>query len=132
MRQSAERAIAAKIQQIGQQIHDGQYQAVYEQASQELRSRFTHDLVIRQLGGFNAVPQVGKLEYLRWNEEPMAFEVNPDTGGTRVTAMTLEKLEKISEPGRELIVFVKEGDNWTLLDIPRVIGEAAPKPPPRQ
>ncbi len=126
LHRSAEREIAAKLQTIGQQIRDGQYDAVYDQASPRLRSRVQREDFDREVASLNAVPQLGKLEYLRWNDEAMVFEVNPDSGVAQATAMAMEKLEKLPEPGRELFLFVNESGNWSLLDIPRLI--AAPTP----
>lgn len=127
MRQADQRDIAAKIETIGKQIHDGQYEAIYDQASPRLRSKVPRDQFLREISSLNAVPQLGKLEYLRWNNEPMQFQVNPDSGVQQAAAMALEKLEKISDPGRELTAFVKEGGSWSLFAIPRLIGGEAPK-----
>ena len=127
LRQSAQRDIAAKIETLGQQIHDGQYEAIYDQASPRLRTKIPRDLFLREISSMNVVPQLGKLEYLRWNKEPMQFELNPDSGVQQAAAMSLEKFEKLPDPGRELITFVNEGGKWSLFGIPRLLGGETPK-----
>ena len=116
-RHADEREIAGLIQQIGQQIHDEQYDTIYAQASQRLRDRIPHDDFVRGVSAFNIVAQVGRLEWLRWNDEPMYFEVNPDSGFEQAGAMAMEKMEKLPEPGRQLMTFVKESGKWSLYDL---------------
>jgi hypothetical protein len=116
-RRADEHQIAALIQQIGQRIHDEQYDTVYAQSSRRLQERIPHEDFVHDLSGFNVVAQVGRLQWLRWNEEPMYFEVNPDSGFEQASAMALEKMEKLPEPGRQLMMFVKESGKWSLSDL---------------
>jgi hypothetical protein len=126
-RRANEQEIARLMQQIGQQIHDEQYDVVYEQASQRLRDRIPRDDFDREISAFNVVPQVGKLESLRWNQEPMFFEVNPDSGFEQASAMALEKMEKLPEPGRQLMTFVRESGKWSLYDLSGVFVQQKPQ-----
>jgi len=126
-RRADEREIAGMMEQIGRQIHDEQYDAVYAEVSQRLRDRIPHEDFVRQISAFNSVVQVGKVQSLRWNEEPMYFEVNPDSGFEQASAMSLEKMEKLPEPGRQMMTFVKESGKWSLNDLAGVFQQPLQK-----
>jgi hypothetical protein len=122
-----EKQISALLEQIGQQLSGGQYEAVYEQTAQRFRDRVPQDTFVQAFRAMVAVPQLGKLRSIEWNGEPMVFETNADTGRKTALAMTLEHFENLQDPTRELMNFAKDGDHWALDDIPRMFPAEKPK-----
>jgi uncharacterized protein DUF4190 len=122
-----ERQVDALIQSIGQDIRDERYDAVYDLASPRLQSHVSREEFIAGLATLNAVPQLGKVESLQWNGLPMVFEVNSDTGAEHCVAMTLERMQRLAEPGRELMGFEKVSGKWTLDELPRLFASKPAK-----
>lgn len=124
-----EKQIAALLEQIGQQLSQGQYEAVYQQTAQRFRDRVSQDAFVQAFRAMVAVPQLGKVRSVQWNGEPMVFETNSDTGRKTALAMTLERFENLQDPTRELMSFAKDRERWALDDIPRMFPTEKPKAP---
>jgi hypothetical protein len=121
-----EREVSAVIETIGQDIRDDKYDAVYALSSPRLQARVTPEEFRKQLSSLNIIPQLGRLEYLRWNGNSMIFQINPDTGDQHCVAMALEKMQQLPEPGREIMGFAKVSGQWLLEDLPRLFPAAQP------
>jgi hypothetical protein len=115
-----QREIGQLLEQMGREIHDGDYDAAYANCSGRFRERISVDLFTTRLKELDAQPEWGRLASMSWNQQPMLFEVNPDSQIETATAMVFERMEKLTEPLREVMVFIKDGDQWKLNDIPRV------------
>jgi len=120
-----ESEVSAVIQTIGQHIFDEQYDAVYALSSPRLQDRVGQEGFRSGLAMLNSIPQLGKVESLQWNGEPMVFERNPDTGAEHCVVMALEKVHALSDPVRELMGFEKISGKWLLDELPRAF------PPPK-
>jgi hypothetical protein len=115
-----EQQVAAVVEAFGQNLHAEQYDAAYAQASPRFQARVSPETFRSQAATLNSVSQLGRLQSLRWNGNPMIFERNPDTGEEHCTVMTLESMEKLEEPGRELLGFEKVSGQWLLEEFPRL------------
>jgi hypothetical protein len=117
---TSQRQIDQLMEQMGREIRDGDYDAAYSNCSDRFRARVGADLFAARLKELNSQPEWGQIVSISWNQQPMLFEVNPDSKVETATAMAFERMEKLVEPLREVMVFVKEGEQWKLNDIPRL------------
>jgi hypothetical protein len=124
----AERQIESLIAQIGDDVRSEKYAAIYDRVSARFQGRITRDVFVRKMETLNQYDVFGRVESIRWNQEPMYFQVTPDTGAETVSAMAFLRFTKLPDPTREVIVFVRQGDTWVIDDIPRLFPSEKPKP----
>jgi hypothetical protein len=124
-----EAQISVLVTKIGDDLAAARYDKAYALFSERFRGRVSSENFVHTMTGFNGIPRLGGMKGFRWNGEDMVFESNPDTGDQTVTAMVFLNFENAPDPQRENMIFVREGGNWVIEDIPQMFPSAKPRVP---
>lgn len=111
--------ISADEEKIGQEMHDlgqdilqNRYDAAYGMFEDVFTQRVSRAEFERGFKTFNNIPELGRLESIEWNHQPIAMEERPDAGITDAYAMSYFRYANSSEPRRVVIAFQKKDGVW--------------------
>lgn len=111
--------ISADEQRIGQSMHDlgqdviqGQYDAAYAMFEDAFKARVSRSEFERGFKAFNNIPELGRLQSVEWNHQPIAMEERPDTGITDAYGMAYFMYSNTTEPRRVVIGYQKINGVW--------------------
>lgn len=107
-----EQRIGQSMHELGQDIIHGQYDAAYGMFEDAFKARVSRAEFERGFKAFNDVPELGRLQSIEWNHQPIAMEERPDTGITDAYAMAYFTYSNTHEPRRVVIGYQKIDGVW--------------------
>lgn len=116
-------AAAAEIARFGQELHAGNYDNAYDgMLTEDFRSRLDRVTFRRTFEDLQQLPNVGQIESMEWNQEPMLIQTMAD-GDIRLTSMALLHCKNLQTPGHEYIVVNNKEGTWKIDGLPHLFPE---------
>lgn len=109
-----EQQIGQSMHQFGQDVVQGRYDDAYAMFEGDFKEHINRVQFERGFKAFADVPELGRLQSIEWNHQPIAMEERPDTGITDGYAMAYFTYSKSSEPRRVVFGYQKVNGKWVL------------------
>jgi hypothetical protein len=114
---SDEREIAQLLETFGNEIHAQHYDKAYAMFGERFHNRVSVATFENAFKKFHDLPDVGDLESIQWNGEPMIFEDEPGNDVTIGSAMAMFRFHDMEAPPRSVVVFEKIDGKWQINDM---------------
>jgi hypothetical protein len=115
-----ERQIAQLMEQLGSEINAGHYEQAYAMFGERFHNRVTLATFADAFKKFHDLAEVGDLESIRWNREPMLFEDQPGSDITVASAMGMFKFRDSPTTARSTVTFERIDGKWQINDLPEL------------
>lgn len=109
---SDEREIAQLMNTLGSEIHAGHYDRAYAMFGERFQNRVSRATFEDAFRRFHT--DVGDLEWIEWNHEPMLFEDEPGNDVTIASAMGMFKFSANAAAPRSVVTFEKIDGKWQI------------------
>ena len=111
---SDEREIAQLMNTLGSEIHAGHYDQAYAMFGERFQNRVTRATFEETFKRFHTLADVGDLEWIEWNHQPMIFEEEPGNDVTIASAMGMFKFSANAVAPRSVVTFEKIDGKWQI------------------
>lgn len=121
------RQIAGVIDELGRAVVGRSYGDAYALFTPDFQRRVTRPQFEARLQELNAVPELGALRSMRWNGRVQFDYEDAPEGTTRLAAaVALLEFERGTQPNRQQLLFVKQGDRWLIEDYAAIFPREQP------
>lgn len=97
----------------------------YQLTTPAFRTRVAEKKWRAMFAEFEAVPELGAIVGVNWNNVPLAFEEGPQGGNRLAYANVLFRYRRGAEPGRLTLAFARVDGKWLINNIEKLFGKAA-------
>jgi hypothetical protein len=114
---SDEKQIAQLMHNLGSEINAGHYDQAYAMFGERFHNRVSRATFDDAFKRFHSLPDVGDLQSIEWNQEPMIIEEDPGNDVTIASGMAMFKFGAMPAPSRSVITFEKIDGKWQVNDM---------------
>jgi hypothetical protein len=115
-----ERQIAQLMEKLGGEIKAGHYEQAYAMFGERFHNRVTLATFADAFKKFHDLQDVGELQSVQWNGEPMLFEDQPGSDITVASGMGMFKFHDSPTTARSTVTFERIDGKWQINDLPEL------------